>query len=92
MRDLEKVQVPAQTGNRKPLSFINDTSSLVGLFARDTLECLKYIRQLKEKNVPVFFEKENINTLDAKGEVHLVAMQGVFVVHRKFTKYQPNGL
>lgn len=68
------------------MSFINDTSSLVGLFARDTLECLKYIRQLKEKNVPVFFEKENINTLDAKGEVHLVAMQGVFVVHRKFTK------
>ena len=85
MRDLEKVQVPAQTGNRKPLSFINDTSSLVGLFARDTLECLKYIRQLKEKNVPVFFEKENINTLDVKGEVHLVAMQGVFVVHGKFT-------
>ena len=79
--------MPAQTGNRKPLSFINDTSSLVGLFARDTLECLKYIRQLKEKKEPVF-----INTLDAKGEVHLVAMQGVFVVYRKFTKYQLNGL
>ena len=38
------------------------------------------------------FEKENINTLDVKGEVHLVAMQGVFGVHGKFTKYQPNGL
>ena len=63
MRDLEKVLVPAQTGNRKPLSFINVTCSLVGLFARDTLECLKYIRQLKEKNVPVFFEKENISIL-----------------------------
>ena len=56
------------------MSFINDTSSLVGLFARDTLDCLKYIRQLKEKNVPVFFEKENINTLDAKGEVLLTIM------------------
>jgi site-specific recombinases, DNA invertase pin homologs len=38
------------------------------------LDCLKYIRQLKEKNVPVFFEKENINTLDAKGEVLLTIM------------------
>lgn len=25
-------------------------------FARNTLDCLKYIRQLKEKNIPVFFE------------------------------------
>lgn len=30
--------------------------------------------QAKEKNVPVFFEKENINTLDAKGEVLLTIM------------------
>ena len=29
-------------------------------FARNTLDCLKYIRQLKEKNIPVYFE--NINT------------------------------
>lgn len=40
----------------------------------DTLDCLKYIRQLKEKNVPVFFEKENINTMDSKGEVLLTIM------------------
>ena len=46
----------------------------VSRFARNTLDCLKYIRQLKEKNVPVFFEKENINTLDAKGEVLLTIM------------------
>ena len=46
----------------------------ISRFARNTLDCLKYIRQLKEKNVPVFFEKENINTLDAKGEVHLTIM------------------
>ena len=33
----------------------------ISRFARNTLDCLKYIRQLKEKNIPVFFEKESIN-------------------------------
>lgn len=46
----------------------------ISRFARNTIDCFKYIRQLKEKNVPVFFEKENINTLDAKGEVLLTIM------------------
>ena len=41
----------------------------ISRFARNTLDCLKYIRKLKEKNIPVFFEKEAINTTDAKGEV-----------------------
>lgn len=43
----------------------------ISRFARNTLDCLKYIRQLKEKNISVYFEKENINTMDAKGEVLL---------------------
>ncbi len=46
----------------------------ISLFARNTLDCLKYIRQLKEKNIAVFFEKENINTMDSKGEVLLTIM------------------
>ena len=46
----------------------------ISRFARNTLDCLKYIRQLKEKNISVFFEKENINTMDAKGEVLLTIM------------------
>ena len=46
----------------------------ISRFARNTLDCLKFIRQLKEKNIPVFFEKENINTMDAKGEVLLTIM------------------
>lgn len=46
----------------------------ISRFARNTLDCLKFIRQLKDKNIPVFFEKENINTLDAKGEVLLTIM------------------
>ena len=49
-------------------------SKSISRFARNTLDCLKYIRQLKEKNISVFFEKENINTMDAKGEVLLTIM------------------
>lgn len=46
----------------------------ISRFARNTLECLKYIRQLKDKNIPVIFEKEGINSMDAKGEVMLTIM------------------
>lgn len=46
----------------------------ISRFARNTLDCLKYIRQLKEKNIPVYFEKENINSMDSKGEVMLTIM------------------
>lgn len=46
----------------------------ISRFARNTLDCLKYIRQLKDKNIPVFFEKENINSMDSKGEVLLTIM------------------
>ena len=30
--------------------------------------------KLKEKNIPVYFEKESINTVDSKGEVLLTIM------------------
>lgn len=46
----------------------------ISRFARNTLDCLQYIRQLKDKNIPVYFEKEAINTLDAKGEVLITIM------------------
>ncbi len=46
----------------------------ISRFARNTIDCLKYIRQLKELNISVFFEKENINTMDSKGEVMLTIM------------------
>lgn len=46
----------------------------ISRFSRNTLDCLKYIRQLKEKSIPVYFEKENINTMDSKGEVLLTIM------------------
>jgi DNA invertase Pin-like site-specific DNA recombinase len=40
----------------------------ISRFARNTLDTLKYVRQLKDKGVAIFFEKENVNTLDSKGE------------------------
>ena len=46
----------------------------ISRFARNTLDCLKFIRLLKDKNIPVYFEKESINTMDAKGEVLLTIM------------------
>ena len=46
----------------------------ISRFARNTIDCLKYIRLLKDKGIPVFFEKENINTMDSKGEVLITIM------------------
>lgn len=49
----------------------------ISRFARNTLDTLKYVRMLKEKNVAVFFEKENINTLTMNGELLLVILSSV---------------
>ena len=32
-------------------------------FARNTVDCLKVIRTLKDRGIAIIFEKENINTL-----------------------------
>ena len=49
----------------------------ISRFARNTLDCLKYIRLLKEYKVAVFFEKENVNTLDSKGEFLLTLLSSL---------------
>ncbi len=41
----------------------------ISRFARNTADCLKYTRRLKELGVAVIFEKEGINTLDGSGEL-----------------------
>ena len=41
----------------------------ISRFARNTVDCLNYIRMLKDMNIPVYFEKESINTMDAKGDI-----------------------
>lgn len=49
----------------------------VSRFARNTVDSLVTIRQLKEKGVEVFFEKENIKTFDSKGELLLTIMSSL---------------
>lgn len=46
----------------------------VSRFARNTVDSLVAIRQLKEKGVEVFFEEQNISTMDSKGEVLITIM------------------
>ena len=43
----------------------------VARFARNTVDSLKYVRILKELGIAVFFEEQNINTLDADNEMLL---------------------
>ena len=49
----------------------------VSRFARNTVDTLTTIRKLKEKGVGVFFEKENIDTLDSKGELLITIMSSL---------------
>ena len=49
----------------------------VSRFARNTVDSLVTIRKLKEKGVEVYFEKENIYSLDGKGELLLTIMSSL---------------
>lgn len=49
----------------------------VSRFARNTVDLLSTIRLLKEHNVEVFFEKENIRTFDSRGELLLSIMASI---------------
>lgn len=49
----------------------------VSRFARNTVDSLVTVRKLKEKRVEVFFEKENIYTLDSKGELLITIMSSL---------------
>lgn len=41
----------------------------ISRFARNTVDCLSCIRKLKERNIAIYFAKENINTLESTGEL-----------------------
>lgn len=49
----------------------------VSRFARNTVDTLNVIRQLKAIGVEVYFEKENIYTLDTKGEFLITLMSSL---------------
>ena len=49
----------------------------VSRFARNTVDSLTTIRELKDKGVECYFEKENIWTFDGKGELMLTIMSSL---------------
>ena len=49
----------------------------ISRFARNTVDCLEYVRQLKDLGIGVIFEKENINTLKMTSEF-MIALYGSF--------------
>jgi len=49
----------------------------VSRFARNTVDSLQTIRNLKEHNVEVYFEKESIKTFDSKGELLITIMSSL---------------
>jgi len=46
----------------------------ISRFSRNTTDCLELVRKLLGLHIPIFFEKESINTMDAKGEVLITIM------------------
>ena len=49
----------------------------ISRWARNTVDSLKHIRKLKALGIPILFEKENINTMDARGEVLITIMSSI---------------
>ena len=59
----------------------------VSRFARNTVECLEYVRSLKAQGIGIFFEEQNIDTLKNESELYLVIVSlhvgGGVVSHTK---------
>ncbi len=49
----------------------------VSRFARNTVDSLTTVRKLKNKGIEIYFEKENIWTLDSKGELLITIMSSL---------------
>ena len=48
----------------------------VSRFARNTVDCLDYVRSLKEIGVGIYFEEQNIDTLKSDSELYLIIYAG----------------
>ena len=48
----------------------------VSRFARNTVECLEFVRMLKARNIGILFEEQNIDTLKCDSELYLVIYAG----------------
>lgn len=48
----------------------------VSRFARNTVDCLDYVRMLKSKGIGIYFEEQQIDTLKTDSELYLVIYAG----------------
>lgn len=48
----------------------------VSRFARNTVDCLDYVRMLRTKGIGIFFEEQNIDTLKSDSELYLIIYAG----------------
>lgn len=48
----------------------------ISRFARNTVDCLNFVRELKELGIAVIFETENINTMKTDTEVFITMLAG----------------
>lgn len=48
----------------------------VSRFARNTVECLKYVRILKAKGIGIYFEEQQLDTIKTDSELYLVIYAG----------------
>lgn len=73
-KDFNRMMDDAQSGK---LDYIITKS--ISRFARNTVDTLNCVRQLRQLNPPVgiFFEKENIDTLDSAGELILTILSAL---------------
>jgi len=49
----------------------------ISRFARNTEDCLHFVRKLKDKRIAVYFETENIDTMGSGGELLLTILSGM---------------
>ena len=49
----------------------------ISRFSRNTADCLALVRELLAINVPIYFEKENINTGSMESELFLAILSGM---------------
>lgn len=48
----------------------------VSRFARNTVECLEYVRMLKSQGIGIYFEEQKLDTLKSDSELYLVIYAG----------------
>ncbi len=49
----------------------------ISRFARNTVDCLNYVRALRELGIAIVFEEQNINTLESDGELLITLLGAV---------------